>query len=69
MTWGESPDREGETVWGGGGGRGGGGGGGHRIKANNGDARPLPLGRNCRFWSHLAQRVQKGGEKTFLPLK
>lgn len=58
MTWGESPDREGETVC-----------GGHRIKANNGDARPLPLGRNCRFWSHLAQRVQKGGEQTFLPLK
>ena len=54
------------------GGRGGGGGCaemGHRIKANNGDARPLPLGRNCRFWSHLAQRVQKGGEQTFLPLK
>lgn len=51
---------------------GGGGGGalmGHRIKANNGDARPLSLGRNCRFWSHLAQRVQKGGEQTFLPLK
>ena len=42
---------------------------GHRIKANNGDARPLPLGRNCRFWSHLEQRVQKGGEQTFLPLK
>ena len=42
----------------------GGGGGG-----DNGDARPLPLGRNCRFWSHLAQRVQKGGEQTFLPLK
>ena len=61
MTWGESPDREGETVWG--------GGGGARIKAKKGDARPLPLGRNCRFWSHLAQRVQKGGEKTFLPLK
>ena len=65
MTWGESPDREGETVCGGGGGAGG----GHRIKANNGDARPLPLGRNCRFWSHLAQRGQKGGEQTFLPLK
>lgn len=66
MTWGESPDREGETVWGVGG---GGALMGHRIKANNGDARPLPLGRNCRFWSHLAQRVQKGGEQTFLPLK
>ena len=65
MTWGESPDREGETV----GGRGGGAKMGHRIKANNGDARSLPLGRNCRFWSHLAQRVQKGGEQTFLPLK
>ena len=56
-----------DGVWGGGGG--GGALMGHRIKANNGDARPLPLGRNCRFWSHLEQRVQKGGEQTFLPLK
>lgn len=42
---------------------------GHRIKANNRDARPLPLGRNCRSGSHLAQRVQKGGEQTFLSIK
>jgi len=56
-------------------GRGGGGGEkevekmGHRIKAKNGNACPLPLGRNCRFWSHLVQRAQKGGEQTFLPIQ